>query len=331
MCDHSRTVLRACSILFLLLSACGVAPEGPLQLSLGHVANPGSMTADTATEFARNANEKLAGRAFINVFGSSQMGDDQTLLLKLKLGTVDFSVPSTIMSTEVDAFGFFEMPYLVEDREHLVRIREEIFWPSIAPRAEPEGFRILAMWENGFRQITNNLRSIVTPVDLAGIKLRTPRGRWRLRLFQSYGASPTPMSLSEVFVALQTGVIDGQENPLSQIYSSQFHEVQTYLSMTNHVYSPAFLAVGLDRWKSLPSDIRAPIVEAAIETQDWVLESAARIDRELLALLESEGMQMNSADRESFVNASQAIYREFGAEVDGGEEWIEQALRLGNP
>lgn len=315
-------------VAFLLLSACGVSPEGPLVLRLGHVANPGSMTADSATEFARLANEKLAGRARIEVYGSSQLGDDQTLLLKLKLGTVDFSAPSTIMSSEIDAFGFFEMPYLIEDRAHLVRIREEIFWPEIAPRAEPKGFRVIAMWENGFRQVTNSSRPIVEPKDLAGIKLRTPRGRWRLRLFQSYGANPTPMSLSEVFVALQTGVIDGQENPLSQIYSSQFQEVQTYLSLTNHVYSPTFLTVGLERWESLPADVRQPIVEAALETQDWVIETGERIDRELLEKLTADGMQVNSADRAAFVAASQTIYREFGAAVPGGERWIERALEL---
>ena len=312
----------------LAAEAPAIDPNGPLQLQLGHVANPGSLTDDAANEFARRANLKLAGRAKINVFGSSQLGDDQTLLLKLKLGTVDFSVPSTVMSTAVDAFGFFEMPYLVEDREHLALIREEIFWPSIATRSEPKGFRMLAMWENGFRQITNSRRPIVRPEDLAGIKLRTPRGRWRLRLFQSYGASPTPMSLSEVFVALQTGVIDGQENPLSQIHSSQFHEVQKYLSMTNHVYSPAFLAVGLKRWMSLPEDVRAPIVEAALETQEWVLASAEQIDNDLLAELRAEGMIVNEADREAFVEASKAIYREFGAEVEGGEAWIERALAL---
>ncbi|MBI1357840.1 MAG: DctP family TRAP transporter solute-binding subunit [Acidobacteria bacterium] len=324
-------MLRSLPIVaLLLLGSCGLETRGPLQLQLGHVANPGSLTDDSAQEFARRANAKLAGRAHINVFGSSQLGDDQTLLLKLKLGTVDFSVPSTVMSTAVDAFGFFEMPYLVEDREHLKRIREEIFWSSIAPRAEPKGYRMLAVWENGFRQITNNRHPIVRPEDLAGIKLRTPRGRWRLRLFQSYGASPTPMSLSEVFVALQTGVIDGQENPLSQIYSSQLHEVQKYLSLTNHVYSPAFLAVGVERWESLPEDVRAPIVEAALETQDWVLSSAAQIDRDLLAKLETEGMAVNAADREAFVAASQTIYREFGAEVEGGAEWIERALALGS-
>ena len=321
--------MRAVAAALLLCAAgCGVQGGGPLELRLGHVANPGSMTDDAAQEFARRANQKLAGRARITVFGSSQLGDDQTLLLKLKLGTVDFSVPSTIMSTVVDAFGFFEMPYLIEDREHLIRIREKVFWPEVAPRAEPKGYRMLAMWENGFRQITNNARPIVEPSHLAGVKLRTPRGRWRLRLFQSYGANPTPMSLSEVFVALQTGVIDGQENPLSQIYTSKFQEVQEYLSMTNHVYSPAFLAVGLERWESLPEDVRAPIVEAAIETQDWVIERAQRVDDELLVKLQEDGIAVNQADREAFVEASQTIYREFGAEVDGGAGWIEQALAL---
>ncbi len=315
-------------MLAVVAAGCGAPGDGRLELRLGHVANPGSMTDDAARELARRANEKLAGRARINVFGSSQLGDDQTLLLKLKLGTVDFSVPSTIMSTVVDAFGFFEMPYLIEDREHVVRIRERLFWPQIAPRAEAKGYRVLAMWENGFRQITNNARPISKPADLAGIKLRTPRGRWRLRLFQSYGANPTPMSLSEVFVALQTGVIDGQENPLSQIYTSQFQEVQKHLSMTNHVYSPAYLAVGIERWESLPQDVRTPILEAALETQGWVIEVSEQVDRDLLAKLRAEGIAVNQADRAAFVAASQTIYEEFGREVEGGAGWIEQALAL---
>lgn len=312
----------------LLAAACSPQPDGPLRLRLGHVANPGSMTADAATEFARRANERLAGRARISVFGSSQLGDDKTLLLKLKLGTVDFALPSTVMSTVVDEFGFFEMPYLVEDREHLARIRDEVFWPKIAPSTERMGYRVLAVWENGFRQITNNQRPIVRPEDLAGIKLRTPRGRWRLRLFESYGANPTPMSLSEVFVALQTGVIDGQENPLAIIYSSRFQEVQQHLSLTNHVYSPTFLAVGVERWEQLPEDLRADLTEVAIETQDWVLESAGRLDAQLLEELRAEGIEINQSDRAAFVAASGAIYDEFSAEVSGGREWIDQALGL---
>jgi len=311
-----------------ILAGCDPAADGPLELRLGHVANPGAMTSAASDEFARRANEKLAGRARVTVFGSSQLGDDKTLLLKLKLGTVDFSAPSTIMSSVVDAFGFFEMPYLVDDRDHLRRIREQIFRSEIAPRAEAQGFEVLAVWENGFRQITNSARPIVRPEDLRGIKLRTPRGRWRLRLFESYGASPTPMSLSEVFVALQTGVVDGQENPLSQIASSKFQEVQRYLSLTNHVYSPTFLTVGSKRWRSLPEDVRGPLLEAARETEEWVLARGAEFDRELLAQLEADGMEVNRADRQAFVEASAAIYREFSDEVPGAQEWIERALQL---
>lgn len=321
---------RAGTIVLLasILAGCDSTPDGPLVLRLGHVANPGAMTSAASDEFARRANEKLAGRARITVFGSSQLGDDKTLLLKLKLGTVDFSAPSTIMSSVVDAFGFFEMPYLVDDRAHLRKIRDEVFRPLIAPRAEEQGFEVLAVWENGFRQITNSVRPIVRPEDLRGIKLRTPRGRWRLRLFESYGASPTPMSLSEVFVALQTGVVDGQENPLSQISSSKFQEVQKYLSLTNHVYSPTFLTVGSKRWNSLPEDVRGPVLEAAYETEEWVLERGEQYDRELLEALEAGGMEVNRADRRTFVEASAAIYEEFASEVPGAREWIDRALEL---
>ena len=97
--------------------------------------------------------------------------------------------------------------------------------PVMAPAAEKDGYKILGVWENGFRQITNNKRPINTPQDLQGIKLRVPSGVWRVKMFQSYGANPSPMAFSEVFVALQTGVMDGQENPLAQIYPSRFYAI----------------------------------------------------------------------------------------------------------
>jgi tripartite ATP-independent transporter DctP family solute receptor len=300
-----------------------------LELRLGHVAPPGSLVALSAEEFARRVNEELAGRVHVTVFGSSQLGSDEVLLIKLRLGTVDFALPSTVMSSTVDAFGFFEMPYLVKDRQHLKRIEEAIFWPVLAPLAEEKGFRIIGLWENGFRQITSSTRPIVTPADLRGIKLRTPKGRWRVELFQVFGAHPTPMSLSEVFVALQTGVLDGQENPLAQIHSSKFQEVQKYLSLTNHVYSPAFLTVGSEKWASHPADVRKTIERIARETQGYVYETAERMDRDLLEELKASGMQVNEADRESFVQASKAIFERFGRAVPGGTQWIAEALALG--
>ena len=298
---------------------------------MAHVASPGSLVALSAEEFARRANERLAGRVRINVFGSSQLGDDETLLIKLKLGTVDFSIPSTIMSSAVESFGLFEMPYLVKDRAHMDAIERLIVRPRLAADAAARGFKLLAVWENGFRHITNNRRPVEGPEDLAGVKLRTPRGRWRVRLFQSMGASPTPMSLSETFMALQTGVIDGQENPLSQIHSQKFHEVQEYLSLTGHVYTPAYLLAGAGRWGALPPDVRAILESAAQDLRPYVYEQAEKLEKRLLADLEASGIAVNRADRGRFVSASAPIFEQFGAEVPGGKAMIETALAAADP
>ena len=239
--------MKAMKLFASALLSCAIA--GPamaaqLELKFGHVGAPGSLFAVSVEEFAKRANAKLGDKAEVVTFGSSQLGKDKELLQKLKLGTVNFALPSTVMSTVADEFGLFEMPYLVQDRAHMARIEEQIFWPAIEPAAEAKGYKILAVWENGFRHITNNVRPINTPADLQGVKLRTPKGSWRVKMFKSYGANPTPMSFSEVFTALQTGVIDGQENPFAQIYSAKFQEVQKYLSLTGHVYTPAYVAVG---------------------------------------------------------------------------------------
>jgi tripartite ATP-independent transporter DctP family solute receptor len=225
-------------------------------------------------------------------------------------------------------FGVFEMPYLVKDREHMKRIENEIFWSKLAPTVEAKGLKILAVWENGYRHITNSKKPIRTPEDLRGIKLRVPEGKWRVRMFQAYGANPSPMKLSEVFVALQTGVMDGQENPFTQIYSSKFQEVQKYLSLTGHVYTPAYITTGKKRWDSLPADVRKILEETARETQAFVYASAAKFDDELLAKMKAAGMQVNEADKAAFVKASKVVYDEYGAEVKGAKELIDRSLAL---
>ena len=248
----ARTLIGAA-----LAAAFALPAAAQMELKLGHVGGPGSLFELSANEFARRANEKLAGKAKVVTFGSSQLGGDRELMQKLRLGTVDFAIPSTVMSSEVAAFGMFEMPYLVKNREHMKKIEAEVVWPSLAPMADAKGYKLLAVWENGFRHITTNTKPIVRPADLSGMKLRVPQGTWRVKMFQAYGANPSPMALSEVFVALQTGVMDGQENPLTQIYSSKFQEVQKFLSMTGHVYTPAYLATGARRFASLPADVQA--------------------------------------------------------------------------
>jgi len=262
------------------------------------------------------------------VYGSSQLGGDKEMLQKLKLGTVDMAVPSTVMSSEADMFGVFEMPYLVKDRNHMRRIEKEVFWPRIAPEAEKKGLKILAVWENGYRHVTNSKRPINTPADLQGIKLRVPEGKWRVRMFQAYGANPSPMKFSEVFTALQTGVMDGEENPFTQIYSAKLQEVQKYLSLSGHVYTPAYLTVGTTHWNGLAADVRKILEETAKETQAYVYQTAAKDDEDLLGKLKQAGMQVNEVDKEAFVAASKSIYEEFAKEVPGAKELIDRAVAL---
>ncbi len=298
------------------------------EITFGHVGGPDSLFQVSASHFAEVANERLPDEYEVVVYHSSQLGNDEEMLQRLRLGTLHFSLPSTIMSSVADEFGLFEMPYLVRDRDHMKRIEEEIFWPTLHPLLEDQGYRVLAVWENGFRNITNNVRPIEVPDDLQGIKLRTPRGVWRVRMFEEYGADPSPMAYSEVFMALQTGVMDGQENPLAQITGGNFQEVQDYLSLSGHVYTPAYITTGR-AFDELPEDVQQILIEVAEENQAYVYEQAARMDEELVGVIEAAGTQVNEVDTDAFIEASQPIYELFAEEVPGGGELIDKALELG--
>src|SRR5437667_2586255 len=299
------------------------------EIKFGHVGEPASLFSASAEEFAKRANAKLGVKAKVVVYGSSQLGGDKELLQKVKLGTVDIALPSTVMSSEADLFGVFEMPYLVKDRAHMKRIENDVFWKTLAPAAEAKGLKILAVWENGYRHITNSKRPINTPTDLQGIKLRVPEGKCRVKMFQAYGANPSPMKFSEVFTALQTGVMDGQENPFTQIYSAKFQEVQKFLSLTGHVYTPAYVAVGAKKWATLPDDVRKVLEDTAKETQAFVYAAAEKDDTELLGKLKAAGLQVNTPDKDAFIAASKVVYDEFAKEVPSAKGVIDRAIALG--
>lgn len=315
------------SVMLAATLAAGTA-LAQIEIKFGHVGEPGQLFTKSADEYAKRVNDKLAGKARMVTFGSSQLGGDTELLQKLKLGTVELALPSTVMSSQSDLFGIFEMPYLVKDRKHMMAIEKAIVWPVLAPEAEKKGLKLIAVWENGYRHITNNRRPIRVPGNLEGIKLRVPEGKWRVKMFQAYGANPSPMKFSEVFTALQTGVMDGQENPFSQIVSAKFQEVQKYLSITGHVYTPAYVTAGLKKWASLPPDVRKVVEDTARDMQKFVYATAEKDESELLAKIRAAGVQVNEADKAAFVAASKNIYDEFSREVPGSKELIAKALAL---
>lgn len=313
-----------------VLALAGIEAMARQEIIFGISAKPGSLQQLTAAEFTRQANERLAGKAEVKLFDSAQIGKDKELMQKLKLGTVHLALPSSIMSSVADEFGLFDMPFLVKDREHLGRIEESLFWPEIAPAAEARGYKVLAVWENGIRHITNNARPITTPADLDGVKLRTPKSKWRVNMFKAWGANPTPMAFSEVFVALQTGVIDGQENPYTNIWAAKFAEVQKYLSVTGHVYSPAYPTAGAAAFAKLPAEVREVLESTAREMALWARAAGAEADGDLRSKLAGAGMEVNVADRAAFVEASRPIYEQFASEVPSGKALIDKALALSN-
>jgi TRAP-type transport system periplasmic protein len=328
----ARTRIHALAATAILgaTALLGATPAlAQVEIKLGHVGGPGSLFERSANEYARLANERLGNKAKVVVFGSSQLGSDAEMMQKLRLGTLEMALPSTVMSSAVPAFGMFEMPYLVKNREHMKKIESEIVWPSLAPMVEERGYKILGVWENGFRHITTNTKPIVKPEDLRGMKLRVPQGVWRVKMFQTYGANPSPMALSEVFVALQTGVMDGQENPLTQIYSSKFQEVQKFLSLTGHVYTPAYLTAGARKFASLPADVREILEKTAKDVQPFVYKTAAELDNDLLSKIKAAGTQINEADKNAFIAASKAVYADFGKEVPDGAKLVDKAVELG--
>ena len=307
-----------------------VAPaQQPVTIRLGHVGFPGSLFDIAGNKFAEEVNKALKGRVEVRVFHSSQLGSDEQMIKGIRVGAPEMQIPSTVMSTVDQRFGVFEMPYLIVSREHMkkaadnAQVQKALFEPLPA-----RGVRVLAVWENGYRHITNNRRPIRVPGDMNDIKLRVPGGVWRVKMFKTYGANPSPMPFAEVYSALQSGVMDGQENPFSQIFSAKFQEVQKYLSLTGHVYTPAFLLVSEDFWKKLPKDVQDTLTKIALATGDFARSEGERLDKELLSKL-APPMQVNEANKEAFIKASGEVYDEFGKQVPGGAQLIKtiQSLR----
>jgi len=323
------SVILGIAVLTFGLWPAAAQAQQPVTIRLGHVGFPGSLFDIMSNKFAKDVNEALKGRVEVRVFHSSQLGSDEAMIKGIRVGAPEMVAPSTVMSTVEQRFGVFEMPYLIVNRAHMKKVAEDkrvqkaLFDPLPA-----RGIRVLGVWENGFRHVTNNRRPIKYPGDLNDIKLRVPGGVWRVKMFQAYGAKPSPMPFSEVYSALQQGVMDAQENPFPQIWAAKFHEVQKYLTLTGHVYTPAYLIVNEAFWQKLPKDVQQTIAKIAWATGDFARSEGERLDKELISKI-APPMRVNEPDKDAFIKASGAVYEEFGKQVAGGAELVKiiQSLR----
>src|SRR5262247_292750 len=327
--NRGISFIIAAVILNIWIWPVSAPAQQPVSIRLGHVGFPGSLLAIVADEYAKRVNATLKDKVEIKVFHSSQLGSDEQMSRGIKIGAPEMFVPSTVMSTLDEKFGVFEMPYLISSRVQIKKVSENKQAQNALFEGLPaKGIRVLGLWENGFRHITNNVRPISKPEDLKGIKLRVPGGVWRVKMFKAYGANPSPMPLAEVYSALQSGVMDGQENPFPQIWSAKFQEVQKFLSLSGHIYTPAYLVVSEEFWRKLPKDVQNTLSKIAWEMGDFARAEGERLDKELMSKL-APPMKANEVDKDAFIKGSTTIYEEFGKEVQGGTDLIKliQSLR----
>jgi tripartite ATP-independent transporter DctP family solute receptor len=295
------------------------APQAPVELRLGHNAALGAVLDLTTAEFARRLNASFRGRLVIKVYGNSALGSDVDMFKACEKGELDFALPSNYLSTVNPIFSVFDLPFLVLSREHIRSVRETLLDEHLRPAIASRGLLILGMWENGFRHMTNNVRPIHSPEDLKGLKMRVPQGSRMLNAFQYFGAMPAEYSFGPPLVAaIKEGKFDGQENPFTQINSAKIDQVQKYLSLTYHNYTPVYLVMRADKFNALPPDIRAAIKKTAEDMQDWAMAANGRLEKTLQEQM-SHTLQVNEADLFAFLMASFPLYKDFGRDVPGGK------------
>jgi TRAP-type transport system periplasmic protein len=312
-------LLRVAFVVALLAGGLAFAAGG--ELKLGHAGGHGSIQDVAAQEFAQRFGEELAPQFVVRAYGNSVLGNDTELLKKLKTGEVSLAIVAAPMSSVADEFGIFDMPFLVRGRRHVKRFRDTLLERHLQPAALAKGYRILALWEFGVRHVTNNMRPIKVPSDLKGLKFRTPNAQWRIRMLQSYGVEVTRAEIKDIYASLQSGTLDGLEMPLPVLCSLNIHKEQKYLSLTHHLYSPAFLVVDEAQFQRQPAEVREALIGQSRAMQDWVLERGQELDEKWLKQVKTT-MVVNEAERVNFTLQALPIYRMFIAEVPKGKAMI---------
>lgn len=277
-------------------------------LKLAHNAAPGNPKDLASIRFAELVAEKTSGRITVDVGGSAQYGDDVEALTQMRLGTLALSANSQgSTSGIVEEFAIIGLPFLFDNLETAWQVLDGPVGQQLDEIAQSKGLKVLAFWDNGIRQTSNNVRAINTVEDLSGLKIRTPPDPMTLEIFTTLGANPTPLAFSELYVALQQGVVDGQENPLMNIDSSKLYEVQKYISLTGHKYESTPLIISKMIWDGLSSEDQTAIQAAADEASTYNRELSQKADAELRPKLEAAGVQFNEVDKAPFIKATASV------------------------
>ncbi|WP_434288135.1 DctP family TRAP transporter solute-binding subunit [Celeribacter sp. SCSIO 80788] len=299
------------------LIASGASAE--TKIRIGHVLADSHSWNIAAQGFADEVAEKTEGRVTVEVFPGGQLGSEKDMIEGLQFGSVQGGVIGAGSFQTIDPkMGIIEMPYAWTSREQAFAALDGKLGDALADILDQQNIKVLAWWENGYRNVTNSKHPINTPEDLAGLKIRVTPDKVRLATFEALGAEPAPLSFGELYSALQQGVFDAQENPLSIIYSASFFEVQKYVSMTGHVWGAATLVLSKPVWDSLSPEDQEIVQAAALEWGEKQRDMVAASDADMIAKLKEHGMEVNEVDKAPFIAAVQPIW-EANADVYGEE------------
>ncbi len=300
-----RTVLASAGAVLALPAIGGRARAAEFTLTYGNDASVGHPVNIQAQEVARRIEADTGGRVVMRIFPNSQLGSDTDMLSQLRLGGIDMmTVSGLILAILVPAASVNGIGFAFPDYEAVWQAMDGELGAHVRGEIARSGLNVMdRMWDNGFRQITASTRPIRTREDLSGFRIRVPVSPLWTSMFKALGAAPTGINFAETYSALQTHIVDGQEQPLVVIETSKIYEVQRYCSLTNHMWDGYWWLVNRRSWEALPSGLRdvvaSHINEGALRERTEILRSSAKAK----AALQGEGLLFNAVDSTAFVAA----------------------------
>lgn len=322
--------IAAAGLLALGLAAGAAQAQATRTFDVSLPLGPESHHAAGILFFGEELERLSDGRLTIRPHFNNALGAEREVVEGMSFGLIDMGITSTgPMGGFVDEFMLFDLPYIFTSHAHVHAFLDSEHGDALAQKLEDQiGVKILGWMENGFRHNTNNVRPLNTPEDLAGIRHRTQESRVQVDTWTALGANASPMAWTEVFTALQQGVMDSQENPIPTIYDVRFYDVQRYLNLTQHVYSPAPLMIGADLFNSLSEEDQQIVLEAARAAVPVQREASMRMEAELIDQLAERGMVVTEPDLAAFQAAVQPVIERWTSEV--GADLIEAAMNFGH-
>lgn len=279
--------------------------------------------------FKEIVEQKSEGRLQVDPYYSGQLGDDLRMTTALQAGTMEITIPSTSpLVGMVPEYGIFDFPFLFRDEGEADAVLDGPVGQELLKKLPEHGLVGLGYWENGFRNLTNDQHPVNAVEDFRGLKIRTMQNEVHIDAFKALGANPSPMPLSELFSAMETGVVDGQENPLATIETNKYDEVQKHLSLTEHVYTPFVFLVSKKFWDELPSADRNIIRDAARQAGLYQREENRKANRDALARLEERGMKVNrpsTAEREGMEEKVRTVIERYTQKY--GDQLVEEMMQ----